>query len=156
MTAHVVFTAIDPVAPATTSATMVREVIREFIGFKGLLMSDDISMGALSGTLAERTRAAIAAGCDVVLHCNGALDEMRAVADAAPLLAGEAQRAPRRRLRGEERAPAPFDVRPPSSAESRSADGPRLGSRRRRHRMIAEDRSSTTDHCPSAPPTSRR
>ena len=84
MTAHVVFSAIDPLAPATTSATMVREVIREFIGFKGLLMSDDISMGALSGTPAERTRAAFAAGCDVVLHCNGKLEEMRAVAAESP------------------------------------------------------------------------
>src|SRR5665647_1966484 len=59
MTAHVVFSAIDPVAPATTSVTMVREVIRGFIGFQGLLMSDDVSMGALSGTLAERSRAAL-------------------------------------------------------------------------------------------------
>jgi beta-N-acetylhexosaminidase len=92
MTAHVVFTAIDPVHPATTSATMIGEVIRSFIGFDGLLMSDDISMGALSGSIAERTRAAIAAGCDVVLHCNGKLDEMRAVAAEAPELTGEAAR----------------------------------------------------------------
>jgi len=92
MTAHVVFTTIDPVLPATTSATMIREVIRGFIGFDGLLMSDDVSMGALSGSIAERTRAAIAAGCDVVLHCNGRLDEMRAVAAAAPMLAGTAER----------------------------------------------------------------
>jgi beta-N-acetylhexosaminidase len=92
MTAHVVFSAIDPVLPATTSATMIREVIRGFIGFDGLLMSDDVSMGALSGTLAERTRAVLAAGCDVVLHCNGRLDEMRAVAGQAPELAGEAGR----------------------------------------------------------------
>jgi beta-N-acetylhexosaminidase len=90
MTAHVVFTAIDPVAPATTSATMVRQVIRGDIGFGGLLMSDDISMGALSGSIGERSRAAIAAGCDVVLHCNGRLDEMRAVAAEAPRLAGHA------------------------------------------------------------------
>jgi beta-N-acetylhexosaminidase len=88
MTAHVVFSAIDPLAPATTSATMVREVIRGFIGFKGLLMSDDIAMGALSGTPAERTRAAFMAGCDVVLHCNGKLDEMREVAAESPRLAG--------------------------------------------------------------------
>jgi beta-N-acetylhexosaminidase len=88
MTAHVVFSAIDPVAPATTSVTMVREVIRGFIGFQGLLMSDDISMGALSGTLAERSRAALAAGCDVVLHCNGDLAEMSEVAASVPELAG--------------------------------------------------------------------
>jgi beta-N-acetylhexosaminidase len=92
MTAHVVFTAIDPVLPATTSATMIREVIRGWIGFGGLLMSDDISMGALSGSIGARTRAALAAGCDVVLHCNGKLDEMRAVAAEAPELAGEAVR----------------------------------------------------------------
>jgi beta-N-acetylhexosaminidase len=92
MTAHVVFTALDPVHPATTSATMISQVIRGFIGFDGLLMSDDVSMGALSGSIAERTRASIAAGCDVVLHCNGRLDEMRAVAEAAPELAGDAHR----------------------------------------------------------------
>ena len=92
MTAHVVFTAIDPLAPATISATIVRDVIRDSIGFRGLLMTDDISMGALSGSLGERTRAAIAAGCDVVLHCNGEMPEMRAVAAEAPLLAGEAAR----------------------------------------------------------------
>jgi beta-N-acetylhexosaminidase len=92
MTAHVVFTAIDPVLPATTSATMIGEVIRGFIGFDGLLMSDDISMGALSGSVGVRTRAALSAGCDVVLHCNGRLDEMREVAAAAPTLAGEAAR----------------------------------------------------------------
>src|SRR5665647_1135805 len=90
MTAHVVFSAIDPDAPATTSVTMVREVIRGFIGFRGLLMSDDVSMKALSGTIAERSRAAFAAGCDVVLHCNGDLNEMSAVASQAPELKGAA------------------------------------------------------------------
>ena len=90
MTAHVVYTAIDPIAPATTSATLVREVIRDWIGFRGLLMSDDISMGALSGPIAARSRAAIAAGCDLVLHCNGHLGEMREVAAAVPVLAGDA------------------------------------------------------------------
>ena len=109
MTAHVVFTAIDPVAPATTSVTMVREVIRGFIGFDGLLMSDDISMKALSGTLAERARAAFAAGCDVVLHCNGPLDERRETADACPPLSGEAKRRADAAL-GSRRKPVPFDV----------------------------------------------
>jgi beta-N-acetylhexosaminidase len=90
MTAHVVFSAIDAAHPATTSATMVREVIRGFIGFQGLLMSDDVSMGALSGSIEERSKAAIAAGCDVVLHCNGTLDEMRDVAASVPTLAGDA------------------------------------------------------------------
>ncbi len=92
MTAHVVFTAIDPVSPATTSAMMIAEVIRGFIGFGGLLMSDDVSMGALSGSIGERTRAAIAAGCDVVLHCNGKLAEMQQVAAESPVLEGQAAR----------------------------------------------------------------
>jgi len=92
MTAHVVFSAIDPVAPATTSANIVRDVIRDSIGFSGLLMSDDISMGALSGSLSERSKAAIAAGCDMVLHCNGLMPEMIDVASAVPALAGEAAR----------------------------------------------------------------
>jgi beta-N-acetylhexosaminidase len=91
MTAHVVFSAIDG-EPATTSATIIGQVIRDSIGFAGALMSDDISMGALSGTLAERTQAAFAAGCDLVLHCNGRLDEMRAVAAETPVLSGEAGR----------------------------------------------------------------
>jgi beta-N-acetylhexosaminidase len=90
MTAHVVFSAIDPTHPATTSATMVRDVIRGFCGFRGLLMSDDISMGALSGSIFERSQAAIAAGCDIVLHCNGEIEEMRDVARAVPVLAGAA------------------------------------------------------------------
>jgi beta-N-acetylhexosaminidase len=92
MTAHVVFSAIDPAQPATTSVTMVQKVIRGFIGFQGLLMSDDVSMGALSGTLAQRSQAALHAGCDVVLHCNGDLAEMTAVAGAVPELTGEAGR----------------------------------------------------------------
>ena len=109
MTAHVVFSAIDPASPATTSATMVGEVIRGEIGFQGLLMSDDVSMGALSGSIAERSRAAIAAGCDVVLHCNGKLDEMRDVASAAPLLAGRAlERADAALM--QRRTPEPIDL----------------------------------------------
>lgn len=90
MTAHVVFSAYDPIAPATTSATMVREVIRDSIGFGGLLMTDDLSMRALTGSLGERARASLAAGCDVVLHCNGSLAERQAVADAVPRLEGAA------------------------------------------------------------------
>jgi beta-N-acetylhexosaminidase len=91
MTAHVVFSAIDPIAPATTSSTMVEQVIRGAIGFQGLLMSDDISMKALTGSVAERSQAALAAGCDLVLHCNGRLDEMREVARVAPALTGRAE-----------------------------------------------------------------
>lgn len=89
MTAHVVFSALDPAQPATTSATIIAQVIRGRIGFQGLLMSDDVSMNALAGSIAERTRAIIAAGCDIVLHCNGKLDEMREVAANSPILAGE-------------------------------------------------------------------
>jgi beta-N-acetylhexosaminidase len=109
MTAHVVFTAIDPIAPATISATIVREVIRDSIGFKGLLMSDDISMGALSGSVGERSRSAIAAGCDVVLHCNGEMPEMLAVAAEAPGLAGEAARRAAAALAAKKPA-APIDL----------------------------------------------
>ena len=109
MTAHVVFSAIDPVAPATTSVTMVRQVIRGFIGFQGLLMSDDISMNALSGSIAERSRAALAAGCDVVLHCNGNLGEMGAVAKEAPELIGEAARRADAALAAR-KAPEEFDT----------------------------------------------
>ena len=109
MTAHVVFTAIDPVSPATTSAKMIANVIRDGIGFRGLLMSDDISMGALSGSLRERTLAALAAGCDVALHCNGKLDEMREVAAASPLLAGEAARRAAAALAAR-RAPDDIDI----------------------------------------------
>jgi beta-N-acetylhexosaminidase len=109
MTAHVVFSAIDPVAPATTSVTMVREVIRGFIGFKGLLMSDDVSMKALSGTIEEGSRAAFAAGCDVVLHCNGDLGEMIAVAGEAPELTGEAAQRAEAAL-AQRKAPEEFDV----------------------------------------------
>jgi beta-N-acetylhexosaminidase len=90
MTAHVVFSALDPVHPATTSATIINQVIRGVIGFQGLLMSDDVSMNALSGSIAERTRAAFLAGCDMVLHCNGDLAEMREVAAETPELSGKA------------------------------------------------------------------
>jgi beta-N-acetylhexosaminidase len=109
MTAHVVFAAIDAVAPATTSAAIVSDVIRGSIGYQGLLMSDDISMGALSGSLGERTRAAISAGCDLVLHCNGDMDEMRAVAAEAPLLEGAAARRATAALASKKPA-APIDL----------------------------------------------
>lgn len=90
MTAHVVFSALDPVHPATTSATIIEQVIRGLIGFQGLLMSDDVSMNALAGSIAERTRAIAAAGCDMILHCNGDIDEMREVARETPELTGKA------------------------------------------------------------------
>jgi beta-N-acetylhexosaminidase len=109
MTAHVVFTAFDPVLPVTTSATMIREVIRGFIGFDGLLMGDDVSMGALSGSIGERARASLAAGCDLVLHCNGRLDEMQQVAAEAPELTGKAGRRAAAAL-ASRRAPSPIDL----------------------------------------------
>lgn len=90
MTAHVVFTAIDPSLPATTSMAIIGEVIRGLIGFSGALMSDDLSMGALAGKLGERAQRALAAGCDLALHCNGQLAEMEEVAAHCPELAGAA------------------------------------------------------------------
>jgi beta-N-acetylhexosaminidase len=90
MTAHVVFTDIDPDACVTLSHRAISTVIRGLIGFDGLLMSDDLSMRALGGSFEERTRRSIEAGCDVVLHCNGDAAEMRAVAQAAPALHGRA------------------------------------------------------------------
>jgi beta-N-acetylhexosaminidase len=108
MTAHVVFSALDPAQPATTSATIIEQVIRGSIGFQGLLMSDDVSMNALAGSIAERTRAIVSAGCDMVLHCNGNLDEMREVAREAPVLSGLALDRATRAL-ASRKAPQPFD-----------------------------------------------
>ncbi len=90
MTAHVVFAAVDPARPATSSPAVIETVVRGLIGFDGLLMSDDLSMNALSGDLERRTRDALAAGCDIALHCNGDPAEMAAVVAAAPPLAGRA------------------------------------------------------------------
>jgi beta-N-acetylhexosaminidase len=108
MTAHVVFSALDPAHPATTSATIIEQVIRGVIGFQGLLMSDDVSMNALAGSIAERTRAIVAAGCDMVLHCNGKLDEMREVAAETPELSGKALQRARVAL-ASRKAPQPLD-----------------------------------------------
>lgn len=90
MTAHVVYSAIDAAAPATTSPTVIRDIIRGFIGFEGLLISDDLSMEALRGGLADRAQAARDAGCDVMLHCNGVYDEMAAVAKSCGRLTNAA------------------------------------------------------------------
>lgn len=92
MTAHVVFTALDPRAPASTSAMVTAEIIRGAIGFDGLLMSDDLSMKALSGCLASRARAVIRAGSDIALHCNGVMAEMVEVAAEIPEVQGQARR----------------------------------------------------------------
>ena len=91
MTAHVVYVAIDPRHPATTSRKVMTQVVRGAIGFDGLVMSDDLSMKALAGDFTQRTRAALAAGCDVVLHCNGDMAEMTAVVSGARPLAGKAR-----------------------------------------------------------------
>jgi len=88
MTAHVVYDSIDPQRPATTSPKVIRDVIRGEIGFDGLLMSDDLSMRALEGPLGSRAKAALFAGCDIVLHCNGDMDEMKQVAAEAKILDG--------------------------------------------------------------------
>src|SRR5207253_3615299 len=109
MTAHVVFSALDPAHPATTSATIIEQVIRGVIGFQGLLMSDDVSMNALAGSIAERTQAILAAGCDMVLHCNGKLDEMREVAAETPELSGEALERAKRALAARKKTPQAFD-----------------------------------------------
>ena len=92
MTAHVVYEAFDPNRPATTSPKLIREVIRGEMGFDGLLISDDLSMNALDGPLSSRTKAALFAGCDVVLHCNAKMDEMKQVASEAKPLDGHALR----------------------------------------------------------------
>ncbi|MBB6509639.1 beta-N-acetylhexosaminidase [Rhizobium soli] len=92
MSAHIVFTAIDTEEPATISRKVIEDVIRGHIGFDGLLMSDDSSMNALKGTIGERAARIVGGGCDIVLHCNGLMDEMRAVVNEAIPLGGEALR----------------------------------------------------------------
>lgn len=92
MTAHVVYESIDPQRPATTSPKVIRDVIRGEIGFDGLLMSDDLSMKALDGPLSVRAKAALFAGCDLVLHCNGDMNEMKEVASEVSELKGQAKK----------------------------------------------------------------
>ena len=89
MTAHVVYNAIDPGAPATTSAKVIAEIVRGEIGFDGLLISDDTSMKALSGDFPDKAAAILAAGCDIVLHCNGVMQEMRGIVSRTVSLAGK-------------------------------------------------------------------
>ncbi|MBF0094686.1 MAG: beta-N-acetylhexosaminidase [Alphaproteobacteria bacterium] len=107
MTAHVVYSSYDPIRPATLSPTVVRGVIRGAIGFKGLLLTDDLSMKALSGSFSDRTRQAFFAGCDVALHCNGDPAEMAAVAAATPPLS---DRSLERLARGEARRRRPSSL----------------------------------------------
>ncbi len=89
MTAHVLYRSIDKQRPATQSKAVL-DIVRSTIGFDGLLMSDDLAMSALSGTMSERSRESFAAGCDVVLHCNGNMEEMQMIAAASGKLAGKA------------------------------------------------------------------
>ncbi|MFW6027440.1 MAG: beta-N-acetylhexosaminidase [bacterium] len=111
MTAHVVYSDIDPDAPATLSPRVIKEIIRGFIGFDGLLMTDDFSMHALQGPFHERASRALEAGCDVILHCNGHMDEMAEIAAATPPLGREAaRRADAALARIRHARPRPFDV----------------------------------------------
>jgi beta-N-acetylhexosaminidase len=115
MTAHVVYEAIDPKRPATTSPRVINRAVRGEIGFTGLLISDDLSMAALEGTLGARAKAALFAGCDIVLHCNGKLDEMRDVAAHTKALAGESAARAEVAL-AHLRPPVPLDI---AAAEAR-------------------------------------
>ena len=110
MSAHVVYTALDPRHPATTSRIVMSQIIRGDIGFSGLIMSDDLSMKALSGSFAQRTRRALAAGCDVVLHCNGDRQEMDAVIEGVRPLRGQALRRAQSAMARLARRPEPLDV----------------------------------------------
>jgi beta-N-acetylhexosaminidase len=109
MTAHVLYDAYDPTAPATISSLVVDKVIRGEIGFQGLLMTDDLGMKALAGTWAEKALASFAAGCDVALHCSGILAEMRELAAAIPTLAGAALERVRAADAAAAVTPRPFD-----------------------------------------------
>lgn len=118
MTAHVIYEDIDPQRPATTSPKVIRDVIRGQMGFDGLLMSDDVSMNALSGPISVRAKAALFAGCDVVLHCNGKMEEMREVAEEAKPLEGVALKRAQAAL-SHLTVPEGFD---PAAASARLAD----------------------------------
>jgi len=110
MTAHVIYAAIDAKRPATTSRKVLRKVVRAAIGFDGLLMSDDLSMNALKGDLRDRAEDALRADCDVVLHCNGDMAEMKAVAAGTGALKGSAKRRAHAALARLPKAVEPFDA----------------------------------------------
>ena len=111
MSAHIVFDQIDAKNPATQSPTIIQTVIREHIGFDGLLMTDDINMKALSGHVTERALSALSAGCDIALHCNGDFNEMVQLSEIIPALSGKSLK---RALEAEKLAFAPalsFDIK---------------------------------------------
>jgi len=108
MTAHVIYEALDKEHPATLSRKIIKNVVRKLIGFEGLLMTDDLSMKALQGTLTEKANMALAAGCDMLLHCNGVMSEMEEVAAAAVPLSGKAMRRSKQALKAK-RKPLPYD-----------------------------------------------
>ncbi|WP_434051969.1 MAG: beta-N-acetylhexosaminidase [Roseibium sp.] len=110
MTAHIIYTEIDPDTAGTQSTKVIQDVIRKEIGFAGCLMSDDISMKALGGDYVERSRKIIDAGCDIVLHCNGEMSEMVAVAEAVPDLSGESARRCETALNGLKPPEPGFDI----------------------------------------------
>jgi len=110
MTAHVIYTAVDRKRPGTTSKKVHREIIRGAIGFDGLLMTDDLSMKALKGDFTARAKAAHAAGCDVILHCNGDMAEMQAVVAGAKRLKGDARRRADAAMARLARVAEPFDA----------------------------------------------
>lgn len=110
MSAHVVFEVLDKQFPATLSKRIIRDVIRKQLAFNGLLMTDDLSMKALSGSYSEKTTAALDAGCDIVLHCNGVFSEMQQVADASPPLAGKAMARAKAALK-HRRKPSRYDIK---------------------------------------------
>jgi beta-N-acetylhexosaminidase len=118
ITAHVLYTTLDRDHPATLSPAIIEEVIRGEIGFAGALLTDDLSMGALGGSLGERTARARAAGCDIAVHCNGCRDEMIEVLDAAGPLDGAAASRVAQAL-ARLASPRGFD---PDAAEARLAD----------------------------------
>lgn len=89
MTAHIVYTAWDAENPATQSPFVINEIIRKRIGFGGLLLSDDLDMEALSGTIPERAERAVAAGCDVALNCWARMDDMVGIATRLPTITEE-------------------------------------------------------------------
>jgi beta-N-acetylhexosaminidase len=111
MTAHIVYEDIDANNPATLSKTMIQDIIRDYIGFDGLLLSDDFSMKALKGSFEEKTSKCIEAGCDVVLHCNGDMNEMLEINGSAKAMSEKSL----------ERAKIGFEMRKQAVIESENS-----------------------------------